>query len=784
MPLEYRDIQAKRNKRLDEKVDRTKIIKAVIVDEQGNDSGSGSIWADFNTRRVWIREVGTASNSQVPCYNIGDPVIGLPVIVGYEVGSNIREILRTDKELAGAANTTGTSFEAPALADYKAGGRLQLWLASKMIEPLATYPGTGLAVRVVAGYYPYRGERKYFSGQQNFSLTQNPNAGEHYFAGLYLDSANSLQVVYGSSVSIASDPPEPSWPVGAFQLSVVMINDTQTSITLAPDNNSSNDIFDRRMPWSDLVSSDALNNFVATTDPTANDDSDDGYSVGSLWVNTTNDTAWICADASSGAAVWDRVDGPLNNFMATSDPTANDDSGDGYEVGSLWVNITSDAGFICVDASSGAAVWNPLGGSGWPFSDIKSVDSSDSDAEYSTLTAMISGISAGQTAWLNSETFNESVDISKDITVTGAGIDGTFIEADAFIAVTISAAAHLRAVQVDNLRSASGTLNAYGISVTGDNAVLDQVEGRSNPPNATGGNSYGVNVAASNVRLLNCRGLASNANMTRHGLHVASGSVRVIGGYFSGGDAAIYIDSGATVHLEGPRLAGGELINSSGTVTGWYIQDSTGFVVFVGGGVSTPANPRPLTVRRDDNQYLARFDSAGQFGTVLLFYNDNNSSSQDNFRVNVGGTNSTRKDSLNIYATSNDNGDVGTPLLSLKSSGKEFGLGLTTPQGAFHVYDGNSGRLFVTKTGVNGTSQTIIPDGAGDVTTFLRVEIIITSNEPATAWNLFNLTPGGTFPQSVGSDSVTFTLSAAGAFTVQRTSGSHTHDVTVWAMWQ
>jgi hypothetical protein len=43
-----------------------------------------------------------------------------------------------------------------------------------------------------------------------------------------------------------------------------------------------------------------------TTAPTVNEDSNDGYTPGSLWVDTTNDVAYICLDATVGAAVWQR----------------------------------------------------------------------------------------------------------------------------------------------------------------------------------------------------------------------------------------------------------------------------------------------------------------------------------------------------------------------------------------------------------------------------------------------------------------------------------------------
>jgi len=45
------------------------------------------------------------------------------------------------------------------------------------------------------------------------------------------------------------------------------------------------------------------------------------------------------------------------NLSATTDPTANEDSGDGYAPGSLWVNVTADKVFINVDATVAAAIW-------------------------------------------------------------------------------------------------------------------------------------------------------------------------------------------------------------------------------------------------------------------------------------------------------------------------------------------------------------------------------------------------------------------------------------------
>ncbi len=47
-------------------------------------------------------------------------------------------------------------------------------------------------------------------------------------------------------------------------------------------------------------------NLTATTAPTATDDSTAGYSVGSIWIDVTNDRAYTCVDATASAAIWVR----------------------------------------------------------------------------------------------------------------------------------------------------------------------------------------------------------------------------------------------------------------------------------------------------------------------------------------------------------------------------------------------------------------------------------------------------------------------------------------------
>lgn len=100
----------------------------------------------------------------------------------------------------------------------------------------------------------------------------------------------------------------------------------------------------------------------ATAAPTVNDDTDLGYAPGSRWVDVTNDKEYVCLDNTDGAAVWIETTqsgngGPLDKHDGTQAPTANEDSDDGYSVGSHWEDVTNDKAYICLDATVANAVW-------------------------------------------------------------------------------------------------------------------------------------------------------------------------------------------------------------------------------------------------------------------------------------------------------------------------------------------------------------------------------------------------------------------------------------------
>jgi len=122
-------------------------------------------------------------------------------------------------------------------------------------------------------------------------------------------------------------------------------------------------------------------NLTATAAPNNLQDITQGYSINSLWVDSTNGKLYICTSATTAAATWSNIGNrtvtasqisdatassrafiqAVHNLNTTTDPAVDDDGLDGYAVGSIWLNSTGKKIWQCSDATTGAAVWNQLG---------------------------------------------------------------------------------------------------------------------------------------------------------------------------------------------------------------------------------------------------------------------------------------------------------------------------------------------------------------------------------------------------------------------------------------
>lgn len=85
--------------------------------------------------------------------------------------------------------------------------------------------------------------------------------------------------------------------------------------------------------------------------------------TGSQWINVLTDTNIDITDAN-GYFTATELDGVLDELYlnsetvtSTSNPSSSDD---GYNIGTMWINTSNDFIFVCVDNTSSNAIWEQI----------------------------------------------------------------------------------------------------------------------------------------------------------------------------------------------------------------------------------------------------------------------------------------------------------------------------------------------------------------------------------------------------------------------------------------
>lgn len=261
----------------------------------------------------------------------------------------------------------------------------------------------------------------------------------------------------------------------------------------------------------------------------------------------------------------------LNNYSANAAPTVNDDSGDGYAVGSLWLDVTNDEAYICLDATVGAAVWEQIsggGGGGLPFAHTLTVSSMDADADYATIVAAIAAAIAGDTIWADSEVFAESPDLNVAATLKGFGpttdINGNLVVSGGGSLVDLQASPSTGNYAIEISTTSGGSFyNAWGI----------------------GGATAGILCSISVATFYNCRGVSAGYGFTTGGTAI----VTLKGGYYDGTAAGVHAATGTTVYLEGPMIKGTVAVlatTGTGVIKGWYYDENRNLITVDTSGMS------------------------------------------------------------------------------------------------------------------------------------------------------------------------------------------------------
>lgn len=141
--------------------------------------------------------------------------------------------------------------------------------------------------------------------------------------------------------------------------------------------------------WKDSAGLDsplaALNKWNATAAPAVTDDSGDGYAVGSRWIDTTNDKEYVCLDSTVGAAVW-------------TETTSTGGSGGGGELGHTIVsapNFTTSSLTSVQITSMSVTVTIPAGGSAVKVTVFGETLANSNSGSYSLLTIWEGTVGSG-----------------------------------------------------------------------------------------------------------------------------------------------------------------------------------------------------------------------------------------------------------------------------------------------------------------------------------------------------------------------------------------------------
>ncbi len=127
--------------------------------------------------------------------------------------------------------------------------------------------------------------------------------------------------------------------------------------------------------------------------------------------NRTNNVTTYSSDSSTALLRG------VPQHQATADPTINDDVNDGYRIGTIWINTTSDETFVLVDETVGAAVWDNIADAGSAITGVNSnTFTLDQDDTGGDVTLQFGTSLAETLTWDNT---NSEFDLSDDLNITG-----------------------------------------------------------------------------------------------------------------------------------------------------------------------------------------------------------------------------------------------------------------------------------------------------------------------------------------------------------------------------
>lgn len=272
------------------------------------------------------------------------------------------------------------------------------------------------------------------------------------------------------------------------------------------------------------------------------------------------------------------------------------------------------------------------------------------------------------------------------------------------------------------------------------------------------------------------------------GLTIADGGAITLAGLASSWD----IGAGRRILAEGlrARSSGGLRLEDDAGNLGLFVEDATGDV---GVGTATPAVKLHVSgnLRIENTATVDLVGNGGASGDVPAGAALTTAAAALSLRA---GATTPGTNSIGLYAYNGSawrsmveaaNVASGNPFVRLvKTAGfVKIGSGGASPEGLLHAHDGTGGLIFVTKTGITNSAQTLIANAAGDVTGGL-VGFYIANDGGGAVANSLTMLPGDNLDIVVGGLTLRLALNANGALTAIRQAGTGTATLILFAVWQ
>lgn len=241
--------------------------------------------------------------------------------------------------------------------------------------------------------------------------------------------------------------------------------------------------------------------------------------------------------------------------------------------------VSGNDGYVLTedDGEATGLKWAAAAGGGWPYPEVHTV-SSGADADFAAVESALNdaGVTTGHVVELGEDSSEAEVAIDKAVTVRGVSREFTLsITTDANGLELTAAGARVENLTVDN---STGGATANGVTVNpgaANTAELEDVTGIC----SAGTNRRGI-VTAGLATLRNCTGRAAGGT-TNYGLIISANTTTVYGGEFTGATAGLYVVTGATANLYGPRLNGPLIVDGTVSAGSWW-YDAVGDVHLAG----------------------------------------------------------------------------------------------------------------------------------------------------------------------------------------------------------